>query len=62
LEAWEVIASCVGHLDAEGLVVGQEREAEVSAGDAAVGGGVRGEFGDQVLCGVGDAVRQIPGA
>ena len=49
LEVREVFASCVRHLDAEGLVAGQEREAEVPAGDAAVGGGVRGEFGDQVL-------------
>lgn len=58
----EVVTSRVGHLDAEGVAAGQECEAEVAAGDAAVGGGVRAEFGDNVRGPVGNAVRQVPGA
>lgn len=45
LGAREGVTACVGHLDAEGVAAGQECEAEVPAGDAAVGGGVRAEFG-----------------
>ncbi|KFG02108.1 hypothetical protein IQ62_03950 [Streptomyces scabiei] len=62
LTAWEVVAACVRHLDAEGVVPGVEDEAEVPAGEPAVGGGVRGEFCDEVLGGVEDAVRRVPGA
>ena len=58
----EVVTSRVGHLDAEGVAAGQECEAEVAAGDAAVGGGVRAEFGDHMGGPVGDSVRQVPGA
>lgn len=32
------------------------------AGEAVVRGGGRGEFGDHVCGGLGDAVRQVPGA
>jgi len=39
-----------------------EGESEVPAGESAVSGGVRGEFGDEVCGGVGAAWRQIPGA
>lgn len=60
--AWEVVAACVRHLDAEAVASGQQCEAEVPARDTAVGGGVRGELGDQVFGRLGDAVRQVPRA
>jgi hypothetical protein len=62
LAAREGVTACVGHLDAEHVAAGQECEAEVAAGDAAVGGGVRAEFRDHVGGPVGDSVRQVPGA
>lgn len=60
--AWEIVAGCVRHLDAECVVPGLEDEAEVPAGEPTVGGGVRGEFGDEVFGGVEGAVRRAPGA
>lgn len=58
----EVVTACVRHLDAEGLAARQEREAEVAPGEAAVGGGVRRELGDEVFGGLGGVVWQLPGA
>lgn len=60
--AREVVTASVRDLDAEGRAAGQEYEAEVASGEPAVGGGIGGEFGDEVFGGLGDAVRQIPGA
>lgn len=56
----ETFAPCVRHLDAEGVGGGgrAEREPEVAAGDAAVGGGVRREFGDDLAGGI---QREFPG-
>jgi hypothetical protein len=58
----EGVTGCVRHLDAECVVPGVEGEAEVPVGEAAVRGGVRGEFGDHVCGRLGDAVWQAPGA
>ncbi|KFG02106.1 hypothetical protein IQ62_03930 [Streptomyces scabiei] len=61
----EVVAACVRHLDAEGVAPGVEDEAEVPAGESAVGGGVRGEFCDEVFGGVEGNIKgrspRIPG-
>lgn len=57
--AREVVASGVRDLDAEGRAAVQECQAEVAPGEPAVGGCVRGEFGDNVFGGLGHAVRQI---
>lgn len=43
-------------------MAGQQGEAEVTSGEPAVGGGVRGELGDEVFGGLGDAVGQVAGA
>ena len=48
--AWEVVTARVRHLDAEDVGGGVEGEAEAPAREAAVGGRVRGELGDDV-CG-----------
>lgn len=58
----EVVTAGVRDLDAEGRAAAQEGEAEVASGESPVSGGVRGEFGDEVLGGHGDAVGQAAGA
>lgn len=58
----KVVTACVRHLDPEYVGGGVEGEAEVPAGESAMGRGVRGEFGDDVFGGVHDAVRQVPRA
>lgn len=58
----EVVTACVRHLDSESCGAHQECEAEIASGEAAVRGGVRGQFGDEVFGGLGGVVGQVPGA
>jgi len=52
---WGAGRNGVGHLDAQGAVVRhrEKREQEVAATHSTVGGGVRSEFGHDLLRGVG---------
>ncbi|KRC95896.1 hypothetical protein ASE41_09260 [Streptomyces sp. Root264] len=49
----------VRHLDAEGVADDVQEQAEVAAGDASMGDGVGGQFGDEER---GRVQRQPPGA
>jgi hypothetical protein len=59
LDLREAVTPSVGDFDAEGVADDVEGESEVPAGDTAVGGGVGGELGHDVLRRV---QREAPGA
>jgi len=59
LGAGQAVAAGVGRLDAQGVRNYVEREPEVPAGNAAVGGRIGREFGDELACRV---QRESPGS